>query len=188
MEWKEKEESRGGGRKKRKFVRKISGPRSEIPPSNGPACCPAVPCWAMGSCSSPPVRPTPLWARRTTLRSPAPPSCSLPPLVGHSRGEGDINYLGQRYAKFSHNTKKGTRMGEKDGRFVVLQGALFSPLVHERDSPISPTFDKLPFLPCVSLEHELDQSLFFMPPPVAVGACCLLGKFLSFLFPSSPPS
>ena len=115
---------------------------------------------------------------------------SLPPLVGHSRGEGDINYLGQRYAKFSHNTKKGTRMGEKDGRFVVLQGALLSPLVHERDSPISPTFDKLPFLPCVSLEHELDQSLFFMPPPVAVavGAYCLLGKFLSFLFPPSPPS
>ena len=50
-------------------------------------------------------------------------------------------------------------MGEKDGRFVVLQGALFSPLVHERDSPISPTFDMLPFLPCVSLEHEIDQSL-----------------------------
>ena len=50
------------------------------------------------------------------------PRSSLPsPLVGHSRGEGDINYLGQRYAKFSHNTKKGTRMGEKDGRFVVLQ-------------------------------------------------------------------
>ena len=83
-------------------------------------------------------------------------------------------------------------MGEKDGRFVVLQGALLSPPVHERDSPISPTFDMLPLLPCVSLEHGIDQSLFFMPPPVAVavavGAYCLLGKFLSFLFPPSPPS
>ena len=118
----ERGEQRERGQKKRKFVRKISGPRSEIPPSNGPACCPAVPCWAMGSCSLP-ARPSDatLGKKNYTKK----PRSSLPPSLRwsacHSRGEGDINYLGQRYAKFSHNTKKGTRMGEKDGRFVVLQ-------------------------------------------------------------------
>ena len=81
MEWKEKEESREGGKKKRKFVRKISGPRSEIPPSNGPACCPAVPCWAMGSCSLPAHTSDATLGKKNYTKK---PRSSLPPSLGWS--------------------------------------------------------------------------------------------------------
>ena len=61
-----------------------------------------------------------------------PPTTTAP---GGTSSEGDINYLGQRYAKFSHNTKKGQGGGRGMGRFVVLHsGTLFSPVMHERDS------------------------------------------------------